>query len=287
MLNQWFYTHKTWQIGLAVDLTLILVALAGLYIFHRLVAWHRREEDTAMVGLSYALAGGLYAVMLAFVAAGTFETMDKSVTIASEEANSLSAMLFDSPGLGPAAAGRMQAGVEQYIDVVTKKEWPCQRAYLMESKNFEQGWAILRRISVDLASFEPATPGQATVKLEIEHAINNLFTARRTRLLAATQHLPGAIWQMLIFGLAMVAVYVYLFGPHSFKIHVAVTTLTMLSVGIVFTVVIVEDYPFRGIVSVDSEAYVGVREVAEHIFHPAEAAPSGNGEHTEGHGIER
>jgi hypothetical protein len=59
MLNQWFYAHKTWQIGTVVDLALILAALAGLFIFHRLVEWRHREEDTAMVGLSYALSGGL------------------------------------------------------------------------------------------------------------------------------------------------------------------------------------------------------------------------------------
>jgi hypothetical protein len=285
MLNQWFYAHKTWQIGSVVDLTLILVALAGLYVFHRLVAWHNREEDTAMVGLSYALCGSLYAVMLAFVAAGTFETMDKSEAIASEEANSLTGLIFDSGGLGPEVAERVRSKVLQYIDVVTKKEWPSQIAYRMESKNFEEGWSIIRRISLDVARFEPATQGQATVKLEMEHAVNDLFTARRTRLLAATQHLPAAIWQMLIFGLALVAVYVYLFGPHSFKIHVAVTTLTMLSVGIVFTLVIAEDYPFRGIVSVDSEAYTGVKEVAEHIFH-TELTPEGE-EHTDGHKVDR
>jgi hypothetical protein len=285
MLNQWFYTHKTWQVGAAIDLTMILVSLIGLYLFHRLVSWHHREQDTAMIGLSYALCGGVYAVMLAFVAANTFETMDKSATIASEEANSLSTLIFDSAGLGPQTSVQIRDEVEQYIDVVTKKEWPAQKAYHMEDANFEEGWITVRRLSVDLADFEPKTQGQATVKLEMEHAINDLFSSRRLRLLAATQHIPGVIWTMLLVGLAMVAVYVYLFGPHSFKIHAAVTVLTMLSVGFVFTVVVAEDYPFRGIVSVDSEAYSRVKEVAEHIFHSTKDKP---GEHAgEAHEVER
>jgi len=284
MLNEWFYTHKTWQVGFAIDLTLVLVALIGLYIFHRLVAWHHREQDTAMIGLSYALCGGVYAVMLAFVAANTFETMDRSATIASEEANSLSSLLFDSAGLGKETSVQVRDDVEHYIDVVTKKEWPAQRAYHMEAANFEEGWSTVRKISVELADFEPKSPGQATVKLETEHAINDLFSSRRMRLLAATQHLPGAIWVMLVLGLGMVAIYVFLFGPHSFKIHVAVTVMTMLSVGFVFTLVVAEDYPFRGVVSVDSEAYSGVKEVAEHIFHQKEDAP---GEHAETHDAER
>jgi hypothetical protein len=270
MLNQWFYSHTTWQVGTAICLALILVPLLGLFLFHRMVPWQHREEDTAMVGLSYALCGGLYAVMLAFVAVGTYETMDRSTTIASDEANSLGSIAFDSAGLPGDLGTHVREDVNRYIDIVTKKEWPCQKAYRMDPRNFEEGWGQIRHISLDLASFEPATPGQGTVKAEMEHVINELFASRRTRLLAATQHLPNAVWQMLIFGLGLVAVYVYLFGPHSYRIHMAVTALTMLSIGLVFTLVIALDYPFRGDVSVDDDAYIGVQEVAEHVFHSAE-----------------
>jgi hypothetical protein len=285
MLNEWFYSHKTWQIGLLIDVVLLVVSLFGLRLFHRLVAWHPREEHTHMVGLSYALCGSVYAVIIALVAGSIFETMDKSEGIAAEEANSLAALIFDSSGLGPQTAGVVRGETNRYIDVVTEKEWPCQRAYKMENANFEEGWGILRQISVDLASFEPKSQGQATVKMEMEHDINDLFTARRQRLLAATQHVPGAIWGMLLFGLGVVCIYVYLFGPHSFKIHMAVTAMTVLSIGFVFTLVIAEDYPFRGIVSVDSEAYTDVKEVAERVYHP-ETAPK-EGERTVTPGAER
>jgi hypothetical protein len=287
MLNHWFYSHPVWEVAIAVCAVIIGLSLIGLRFFHGLVPWHKREEDTSMVGLSYALCGGLYAVMLAFVAVGVFETMDRTAAVASEEANSLGGLTFDSPGLPPELAVHVREDVSKYIDIVTKKEWPSQRAYDMRPGNFEAGWAQVREISLDLATFEPATQGQATVKAEMEGVINELFAARRTRLLAANQHLPTAVWQMLVFGLVLVATYVYLFGPHSYKIHMAVTTLTMLSIGFVFTLVIALDYPFRGDVSVDSEAYTGVQEVAEHIFPSTEAAPAGGGEHAGGHTKEK
>jgi hypothetical protein len=271
---------------MAVCLAIVALSLIGLRIFHGWIPWHKREEDTSMVGLSYALCGGLYAVMLAFVAVGVFETMDRTSAVASEEANSLGSLTFDSPGLPPELALRVREDVDKYIEIVTKKEWPSQREFDMKASNFAEGWAQIRRISLDMASFEPATQGQSTVKAEMEGVVNELFAARRTRLLAANQHLPDAVWQMLVFGLVLVAVYVYLFGPHSYRIHIAVTTLTMLSIGLVFTLVIALDYPFRGDVSVDSEAYTGVQEVAEHIFPPAAAAPGG-GEHSGAHAKEK
>lgn len=278
MLNHWFYSHSTWDVAGAVCSVVVLLPLIGLFIFHRLVNWPVREENTSMVGLSYALCGGIYAVVLAFVAVGTYEAMDKSSTIAAEEANSLGGISFSSAGLPAELAVRVRADVNRYIDIVTKKEWPSQRAYQMEESNYKEGWTQVRRIGLDLASFEPATQGQATVKAEMMRVASELFSARRARLLAANAHLPDAVWQMLILGLVLVAVYVFLFGPHSYKIHMAVTGLTMLSIGLVFTLIIALDYPFRGDLSVDDEAYLGVKEVSHQAFEHAGMAP---GEHKE------
>jgi hypothetical protein len=275
MLNAWFYSHSVWEVAGAVCSFLVILPLIGLFIFHRLISWEIREEDTTMVGLSYALCGGIYAVVLAFVAVGVYEAMDKGTVIASDEANSLGGIAFDSAGLPPALAVRVRTDIDKYIDTVTGKEWPSQQAYRMEESNFEEGWVEVRQISMDLVNFEPANPGQATVKAEMEHNVNELFSARRARLLAANEHLPDAVWQMLVFGLVLVAVYVYLFGPHSFKMHLAVTGLTMLSIGLVFTLIIALDYPFRGALSVDDDAFIGVKEVAHHAFEPSEAVESG------------
>jgi len=278
MLNDWFYSHSTWEVAAAICSAVVLLPLLGLFIFHRLVDWHAREKDTSMVGLSYALCGGIYAVVLAFVAVGAYEAMDKSTAIASEEANSLGGLAFDSAGLPGELAVRVRSDVDKYIDIVTKKEWPSQQAYRMEDRNYEEGWAQVRRISLDLANFEPATGGQSTVKAEMVRAMNDLFSARRARLLAANAHLPDAVWQMLILGLVLVIFYLYLFGPHSYKIHIAVTALTMLSIGLVFTLIIALDYPFRGELSVDDEAYLGVKEVSKRAFELTSAAPAG-GDH--------
>jgi hypothetical protein len=281
MLNQWFYSHSTWEVAVAVCLVVVVLPLLGLLVFHRLVDWHAREEDTSMVGLSYALCGGIYAVVLAFVAVGTYEAMDRSTGIASDEANSLGGLAFDSAGLPAELGVRVRADVDKYIDIVTKKEWPSQQAYQMEERYYQEGWVQVRRIGLDLASFEPATPGQTTIKAEMMHVSNELFSARRARLLAANAHLPDAVWQMLIFGLGLVALYVYLFGPHNYKIHMAVTGLTMLSIGLVFTLIIALDYPFRGDLSVDSDAYLGVKEVSDRAFESKE--PPAGGEHAGEH----
>jgi hypothetical protein len=282
MLNAWFYSHPIWEVVLAVCGVMVVVALAGLAVFHRLVNWKAREKDTAIIGLSYALAGGVYAVVIAFVAVGVYAAMDKADAVASAEANSLSSLVFDSAGLPADLGVRVRNDVEAYVDTVVNKEWPSQKAYRMEEGNFAEGWALLRRIGVDLASFEPANTGQATVKVEMIRGVNEAFGARSARLLAANAHLPDATWQMMICGLVLVTVYLYLFGPHSFKIHMAVTALTMVTIGLVFSLIIALDYPFRGDLSVDDEAFRGLKEIAISAIAPGGESPAA-GAHEEKH----
>jgi amino acid transporter len=277
MLNNWFYSHSTWAVAFAVCFAVTVIPVIGLFIFHRLVPWEAREKDNVLCGMTYVLTGGVFAVVLAFVAIGTYESMDKSSTIASNEANSLGGLAFDSAGLPPELGARVRADVNAYIDIVTKKEWPSQQAYHMEESNYEEGWAQVRLISLDLASFEPTTMGQTTVKADMMDLTDDLFSARRARLLAANAHLPNAVWQMLIFGLIMVSIYIYLFGPYNFKMHITCTALTMISIGLVFALTISLDYPFRGQLSVDDDAYLGIKEVAARAFEPTAPVTAGEG----------
>ncbi len=266
MLNDWFYSHSVWSVAAAVCFVTVVIPLIGLYFFHKVVPWNVREEDTSMVGLSYALCGGIFAVVLAFVAVGVYEAMDKTTATAAAEANSLCNLVFDSAGMPGEVGSRVREEVDQYIDTVTEKEWPSQQAYHMAESNFQEGWKQVRVINTEIAAWEPATPGQASINADMVRLVNQLYSARRTRLLAASAHLPAAVWEMLVIGLLLVTVFIYLYGPHSFKIHMAVTGLTMLSIGLVFTLIISLDYPFRGALSVDDEAFKGVKVVASHAF---------------------
>jgi len=42
MLNNWFYSHSTWEVASAVCSVVVLLPLLGLFIFHRLINWHAR-----------------------------------------------------------------------------------------------------------------------------------------------------------------------------------------------------------------------------------------------------
>ena len=271
MLVDFFYTHSTWVVGLVVIGMWTGLSLAGLYLFHRLVDVHMRHKDTETVGLTYAIVAVVYAVLIAFIVVDVFETFAKADEIATAEANKLSNLMLDSAGLPAETAEAVRADLDKYIDIVVKTEWPSQQAGKLSDAVFQPGWATLAKISTRLASFEPATTGQSVNKGEMLNAVNGLIKARRSRILAAGEHLPGIVWDILLIAGALAVFYTYLFGAHSFPIHMAITGLIAATISLVFVLIIALDYPFRGDVSVSDEAFVSVKATATGT---AEAAPN-------------
>jgi hypothetical protein len=273
VLVDFLYSHPTWVVGLVVIGIWTGISLLGLYVFHRLVDVHTRHKDTETVGLTYAIVAVVYAVLIAFIVVDVFETFAKGDEIATAEANKLSNLMLDSAGLPKEMAEAVRGDLEKYIDIVVKSEWPSQQKGKLNEAVFEPGWTALAHLSTRLAVFEPATTGQGVNKGEMLHVMNELIKARRSRVIAAGEHLPDVVWQILLLAGAVAVGYTYLFGAHSFGIHLAITGLISATISLVFVLIIALDYPFRGEVSVGDEAFVSVKATASGAFEsePAKA----------------
>jgi hypothetical protein len=262
VLVDFLYSHPTWQIGLIVIAIWTGISLAGLWFFQRFVDVNIRHKDTETVGLTYAIVATIYAVLIAFMVVDVFETYQKGDAIATAEANKLSNLMLDCAGLSPQIAAAIRSDIDKYIDIVIKTEWPSQRAGKLGNAVFEPGWTVLAQLSARLARLEPATSGENVNKAEMMRAMNDLIKARRSRILAAGEHLPWVVWQILVLGGVVSVVYTYLFGAQSFGIHLAITGLIAATIALVFVLIIALDYPFRGEVSVSPDAFVSLKATA-------------------------
>ena len=262
MLTDFLYSHPTWMIGLLIISIWTGLSLLGLYFFNRRVDVHLRHKDTETVGLTYAIVAVVYAVLIALIIVDVYEVFEKSDAVATEESNKLSNLMLDATGLPPAMAAEVRSDINKYIDIVVKSEWPNQQAGRLGNPVFEPGWAVLAHMSTQLAVFEPTSIGQRVNKGEMLHALNDLIKSRRTRILAAGEHLPAVVWTILILGGIISVVYTYLFGARTFGIHLAITGLIAATIALCFVLIVALDYPFRGEVSVSSDAFIGVQSTA-------------------------
>jgi hypothetical protein len=254
------------MVGLLVIGVWTGVSLLGLYICNRLVDVHLRHKDTETVGLTYAIVAVVYAVLIALIVVDVFETFAKGDSIATAEANKLSNLMLDAAGLPPAMATEVRSDLNKYIQIVVKSEWPSQQTGRISDAVFDAGWTVLAHLSTELAVFEPTTMGQNVNKGEMLRAMNDLIKARRSRIIAAGEHLPDVVWGILLLGGAVAVGYTYLFGARTFGIHLAITGLIAATIALVFVLIITLDYPFRGEVSVSSKAFLDVQATATGVL---------------------
>ena len=259
MLTNFFYSHSTWVVAIVVIGVWTGCSLLGLVIFNKFSDPHHRHKDTETVGLTYAIVAVVYAVLIGFIVVNVFESSAKGDEVATTEANRLSNLKLDSVGLSTEESALIRASVDQYIDIVVEKEWPAQQAGNLADEVFQPGWTQLSVLSMQLAAYEPTTLGQGVTKTAMLAVMDDAVESRRNRIEAAGEHVPDVIWQILLLAGAIAVGYTYLFGAHSFKIHLAVTGLIAATISLVFVLIIALDYPFRGEVSVGDEAYTSVR----------------------------
>jgi hypothetical protein len=262
VLTDFLYSNPTWLVGILVIGIWTGLSLLGLYIFNHFVDVHMRHKDTETVGLTYAIVAVVYAVLIALIVVDVFETFSRGDEIATAEANKLSNLMLDSAGLPPQMASAVRGDIDKYIDIVVKSEWPSQRAGKLDNAVFEPGWTVLAELDKEISVFEPQTIGQNVNKGEMLHAMNDLIKSRRSRIIAAGEHLPSVVWEILILGGIVSVAYTYLFGARTFGIHLAITGLIAATIALVFVLIITLDYPFRGEVSVSPEAFTGVQTTA-------------------------
>ncbi|MFI4988421.1 MAG: hypothetical protein ACHQF3_13365 [Alphaproteobacteria bacterium] len=269
MLADLIYDDPTWLVGSVIVAASILVSCAGLFAFHRLVGLELRRSHNDVAGFMIAIVGILYAVLLAFIAVTTWETYSKAGDAVDNEANAIGNTFFDTAGVPDAIAARYRRFLSNYVQLVINEEWPAQHAGHTGRPIYQKGWAIIGDLNVDVAHFEPKTQGESNMHSALLRDLDLLFSARQTRQLAADSHIPEVVWWIIFFGGVLTVAFTYLFGAHSFKMHLTMTGGVAASLALVIVLIVSFDFPFRGEVTITSEAYQAVRGMmASYTFQP-------------------
>jgi len=252
MIADWIYNNPTWLWGT------ILVGLAaggagiGLVIVHYLVHIDLRRAHNELAGFLVAVISVTYAVLLAFIAVATWESFSHAQDIVDNEADYVGSIYRDTQGLPPAMGQSIRDDLHEYITTVVNEEWPVQR----QGKTPDQGWTALRKLHSSIVTIEPTTMGQEVVQAELLKVLNELYSARASRLSAVEGHIPDVVWWIIFFGGSITVGFTYLFGFHDFRMHVVMTMAVAASLALVVVLIIALDWPFRGEVSISPDAYL-------------------------------
>ncbi len=228
----------------------------GLALFHSLVGVELRKAHNELAGFTVAIISVTYAVLLAFIAIATWQSYTSAEDIVQSEADFVGSIYRDTQGLPNEMGKNIRADLQDYVNIVIRREWPEQSA----GETPTEGWEPLHKLHTAIATMHPTDAGEAVIEAELLKTLNELYRARASRLSAAAGHIPDVVWWIILFGGAITTAYTYLFGFHSFGMHLVMTASVAASLALVVVLIMALDWPFRGTVSISSRAFLGTQQ---------------------------
>ncbi len=264
-LNDWIVELPTTLAIAALVGISVALSVSGLAFFHVCVPHSIRRAHNDVAGAGIAVVGVIYAVLLAFIAVAVWEDFNRADALVQTEANLVGNLYRDTVGLPDPLATELRHTLFVYAETVVQDEWPALADGRVED---EAGWQLLDRFHLSLAKFRPSDLGFQAIEMEMIHTLNALYDARRGRFHAAGEGLPPILWWNLLAGAGLTILSGYLFGVPNFPMHALMVSLVSASIGLVLSLIILLDNPFRGQNHVSAAPFARLVRTVEEMAYP-------------------
>lgn len=230
-------------------------SLIGLVLTRRLILPRLHYHDGANDAVSGTVQaiGVFYGITVGLIAIGVWTTYSNASDLVSKEAMSIGALYRDVSGYPQPIRGELQSKVRDYVVFVINQAWPAQK--IGQSHGLNGGTKIIDDLQAKLYTFEPATPGQTALHSETIKAFNNLIESRNLRVDAVEGGLSSEMWAVIWIGAIISICVVYFFKIPDLKLHMILVALIAGFLSMVLFLIIINDKPFYGYVSVSSDSY--------------------------------
>ena len=142
---------------------------------------------------------------------------------------------------------------------VVEHEWPLmeqgQSPLMSQTRGTAAGWPIIDDILHNIQGFEPRTKSEEQLYAEGLDQVDALADARRMRLVAAEEGVPGVLWSVLIFGGIVAVGFTYLFGLENTWAHRLMVGTLAAVIGLVLFTVGAMEHPFSGGARISTGAF--------------------------------
>jgi hypothetical protein len=225
----------------------------------RLVPATSRQRHNDVAGFIYAALGVIYAVLIALVVIAVWEEYDAASVTVEQEANALAEIAWLAHRLPEPEGSHIQELARSYAQDVVDEEWPLmeqgEAPLMTQTQGTPAGWTLIDEIRANLQEFQPRTPADEQLYAEGLDQVQRLADARRMRLVAAEEGIPGVLWSVLIFGGVAVIGFTYLFGLENTWAHRLMVLTLAAVIGLVLFTIGAMEHPFSGGARIGTEAF--------------------------------
>ena len=251
----WLYEIRPLYSALILLVFIETISIMGLMLARRFLIprlhYHEGAND-AISGTVQAI-GVFYGITVGLIAVGVWTTNSNASDLVSKEAMSIGALYRDVSGYPQPLRDELRSKLREYTVFVIDQAWPAQkRGY---GQKLDTGNRIMDEFQNRLYSFEPSTPGQVALHSETLKAYNNLIEYRRLRIDAVDSGLSMVMWAVIWVGAGISIGVAYFFNIPDAKLHATLVALMGGFLAMVLFMIVINDKPFYGQVSVSSDPY--------------------------------
>ncbi|HSD47823.1 MAG TPA: hypothetical protein VLB87_14440 [Pyrinomonadaceae bacterium] len=255
MMPIWLYEVSPPVAALIMVTFIESAALVGLVLVRRHVIPRLHYDDGANDAVSGTVQaiGVFYGITVGLIAVGVWNTSSNASELVSKEAASIGSLYSDVNGYPSPIREELQTRLREYTVFVIEQAWPAQKRG--EGQTITSGIRIVRDFQQKLQSFQPANVSQSTLHAETLRAYNTFLEYRRLRVDAVGGGLSNIMWAVIWVGAAISIGIAYFFNIPDIKLHAILVALMGGFLAMVLFMIIINDKPFFGHVSVSPEPY--------------------------------
>lgn len=251
----WLYEISPLAAALIIVLFIETTSLIGLFLVRRFLIPKLQYHDGANDAVSGTVQaiGVFYGITVGLIAVGVWNTSSNASELVSKEAASIGALYRDVSGYPSPLRDELRSKLREYTIFVINEAWPAQQ--IGEGQFIHKGVKILDDFQTKLYSFEPANASQSALHSETLRAYNTLIEYRNLRIDAVGGGLSLVMWSVIWVGAAISIGVAYFFNIPDPKLHAILVALMSGFLAMVLLMIIINDKPFYGYVSISSDPY--------------------------------
>jgi Protein of unknown function (DUF4239) len=251
----WLYEVPPRTAALLMVLFIESLALIGLVLVRRFLIPRLHYHDGANDAVSGTVQaiGVFYGITVGLIAVGVWNTNSNASHLVSKEAASIGSLYRDVSAYPSPIRDELRAKLKEYTHYVIDEAWPAQQRG--QGQNITGGVKIIDDFQAALYSFQPANLSQSALHSETLQAYNALLEYRHLRIDAVGGGLSMVMWWVIWVGAAISIGIAYFFNIPDLKLHAILIMLMGGFLAMVLFMIVINDKPFYGAVSISSDPY--------------------------------
>ncbi|MCF7964670.1 MAG: DUF4239 domain-containing protein [Methylobacter tundripaludum] len=215
--------------------------------------WLGSEQGGENEFVSYFLSayGVFYGLMLGLIAVATYQNFSDVDSKVAREVTSIAALYRDVSSYPEPVRSSYQSHLRGYVHYVIDEAWPAQQRGIVPMG----GSMRVTNFQKDLFAFEPKTKGEEILHAEALRQFNVFIEARVAGKQSVGASLPEELWYVVVIGAALNLALIWMFSIDRVSIHLALSGILSLFVGLMLFFIAAMDNPFRGTLSITPEAF--------------------------------